>query len=127
MFRRSTYEQVGGYRAVFPVAQDLDLWMRVFGGRSLLRHAGGAVSGEAGRPARSLRHGAIEQIQATQSIMACAAARRAGKSEAEDLSALANRVGRVTGPRCWRPETLHGQRARSLLLFHCPHPKAKPT
>src|SRR5262245_21944801 len=29
MLRRSTYEQVGGYRAAFPVAQDLDLWMRI--------------------------------------------------------------------------------------------------
>ena len=29
MFRRETYEKVGGYRAQFDVAQDLDLWMRL--------------------------------------------------------------------------------------------------
>ena len=29
MFRRETYEKVGGYRAPFDVAQDLDLWMRL--------------------------------------------------------------------------------------------------
>lgn len=29
MFRRQTYEQVGGYRAEFKVAQDIDLWTRL--------------------------------------------------------------------------------------------------
>jgi glycosyltransferase involved in cell wall biosynthesis len=29
MFRRETFEKVGGYRAQFNVAQDLDLWMRL--------------------------------------------------------------------------------------------------
>jgi glycosyltransferase involved in cell wall biosynthesis len=29
MFRREAYERVGGYRAQFNVAQDLDLWMRL--------------------------------------------------------------------------------------------------
>lgn len=29
MFRRETYKKVGGYRAQFKVAQDLDLWMRL--------------------------------------------------------------------------------------------------
>ena len=29
MFRREAYEKVGGYRAEFDVAQDLDLWMRL--------------------------------------------------------------------------------------------------
>jgi len=30
MFRRDLYSRVGGYREVFRVAQDLDLWMRLF-------------------------------------------------------------------------------------------------
>lgn len=30
MFRRDLYEAVGGYRAAFRVAQDLDLWMRLY-------------------------------------------------------------------------------------------------
>ena len=29
MFRRRSFEKVGGYRAQFRVAQDLDLWMRL--------------------------------------------------------------------------------------------------
>ena len=85
MFRRSTYEQVGGYRAAFPVAQDLDLWMRVsevgrcFAMPEVLYQAK-LVPGSISATRR------FEQIQAAQSIMACAAARRAGKSEAEILT-----------------------------------------
>lgn len=30
VFRRDTYERVGGYRSEFPVAQDYDLWSRLF-------------------------------------------------------------------------------------------------
>jgi glycosyltransferase involved in cell wall biosynthesis len=85
MFRRSTYEQVGGYRAAFPIAQDLDLWMRVsevgrcFAMPEMLyqaKWAPGAIS--------ATRRD--EQLRATHSIVACAAARRAGRDEAEDLS-----------------------------------------
>jgi hypothetical protein len=85
MFRRSTYEQVGGYRAAFPVAQDLDLWMRIsevgrcFAMLEVLyqaKLAPGSIS--------ATRR--VEQLRATHSILACAAARRAGKSEAEVLS-----------------------------------------
>jgi glycosyltransferase involved in cell wall biosynthesis len=85
MLRRSTYEQVGGYRAAFPVAQDLDLWMRISEvGRCFampevlyqVKLAPGSIS--------ATRRD--EQLRATHSILACAAARRAGKSEAEDLS-----------------------------------------
>jgi glycosyltransferase involved in cell wall biosynthesis len=85
MFRRSAYEQVGGYRAAFPVAQDLDLWMRVSEvGRCLAmpevlyqaKLASGSIS--------AIRRD--EQLRAAHSILACAAARRAGKSEDEDLS-----------------------------------------
>ena len=85
MFRRSTYEQVGGYRVAFPVAQDLDLWMRVsevgrcFAMPEMLyqaKLAPGSIS--------AIRRD--EQLRAAHSILACAAARRAGKSEAEHLS-----------------------------------------
>ena len=85
MFRRSTYEQVGGYRAAFPVAQDLDLWMRISEvGRCFampevlcqVKLAPGSIS--------ATRRD--EQVLAAHCILACAAARRAGKSEAEHLS-----------------------------------------
>jgi glycosyltransferase involved in cell wall biosynthesis len=85
MFRRSTYEQVGGYRAAFPVAQDLDLWMRISEvGRCFampevlyqVKLAPGSIS--------ATRRD--EQLRATHFILACAAARRADKSETEVLS-----------------------------------------
>jgi glycosyltransferase involved in cell wall biosynthesis len=85
MFRRSTYEQVGGYRAAFPVAQDLDLWMRVsevgrcFAMPEMLYQARWAPDSIS-----AIRRD--EQLRATHSIVACAAARRAGRSEAEDLN-----------------------------------------
>jgi glycosyltransferase involved in cell wall biosynthesis len=102
MFRRSTYEQVGGYRAAFPVAQDLDLWMRVSEvGRCYampkvlyqVKLAPGSIS--------VIRRD--EQLRAAHSILACAAARRAGKSEAEHLnrwrSELAELRARTAGGR----------------------------
>jgi glycosyltransferase involved in cell wall biosynthesis len=84
IFRRSTYKQVGGYRAAFPVAQDLDLWMRV-------SEAGHCVAIPEVLYQAKLIPGSIsairrhEQIRAAQSILACAAARRAGKSEVDVL------------------------------------------
>ena len=85
MFRRSTYEQVGGYRAAFPVAQDLDLWMRIsevgrcFAMPEVLYQAK-LAPGSISATRRD------EQLRAAHCILACAAARRAGKSEAEHLS-----------------------------------------
>ena len=85
MFRRSTYEQVGGYRAAFPVAQDLDLWMRIsevgrcFAMPEVLYQAK-LAPGSISATRRD------DQVRAIHSILACAAARRAGKSEAEGLS-----------------------------------------
>jgi glycosyltransferase involved in cell wall biosynthesis len=84
MFRRSTYKQVGGYRAEFPVGQDVDLWIRLSElGQCLAipdvlyqaKWAPGSISA-------TRRH---EQIRAANSIRACAVARRAGKSEADVL------------------------------------------
>jgi glycosyltransferase involved in cell wall biosynthesis len=85
MFRRSTYEQVGGYRAAFPVAQDLDLWMRIseVGRCFAMPEVLYQVELAPGSISATRRD---EQLRATHSILACAAARRAGKSEAEDLS-----------------------------------------
>src|SRR5262249_20678225 len=103
MFRRSTYKQVGGYRAAFPVAQDLDLWMRISEvGRCFampevlcqVKLAPGSISATRRE----------DQLRATQSILACAAARRVGKSEAEalsrwqrELASLRAREARSTG------------------------------
>ena len=97
MFRRSTYEQVGGYRAAFPVAQDLDLWMRV-------SEVGRCVATPEMLYQAKLAPGSIsairrdEQLRSAHSILACAAARRAGKSEAEHLSRWQIELAGV-GPR----------------------------
>lgn len=80
MFRASAYRKVGGYRAEFPVAQDLDLWIRLSEvGKCLatpdvlyqLILAKGSIS--------HLRR--FEQIERTKVIFACAQRRRVGADE----------------------------------------------
>jgi len=119
MFRRPAYEQVGGYRAAFPVAQDLDLWMRVselgrcFAMPEVLYQAKLAPNSISA----TRRH---EQIRAAHSILACAAARRAGKSEAEHLtrwqSELAELRARVGS--C-RRRSSHSEHARFYYFIAC--------
>jgi glycosyltransferase involved in cell wall biosynthesis len=108
MFRRPTYEQVGGYRTAFPVAQDLDLWMRISEvGRCLsmpevlyqAKLAPGSIS--------AIRRD--EQLRATHYILACAGARRAGKSEAEDLSRWQLEFARAATGRRRSTDTEHAR------------------
>jgi len=100
MFRRSTYEQVGGYRADFPIAQDLDLWMRVsevgrcFTVPEMLYQA-------KWRPGSISATRRDEQLRAARSIVACAAARRAGRDEAEDLSRWQSELARLRARAAW--------------------------
>ena len=85
MFRRAAYEAVGGYRAVFRVAQDLDLWLR-------LAEVGKCLGIPDVLYQASLRLGAIshlrrqEQLRATEIQLECALARRAGGSDAAILA-----------------------------------------
>jgi len=104
MFRRSTYDQVGGYRAAFPVAQDLDLWMRLAEvGRCLAipdvlyqaKMTAGSISATRRR----------EQFRAALSILACAAARRARRSEADVLSSWESELAGLRGGRAHRRGT----------------------
>jgi glycosyltransferase involved in cell wall biosynthesis len=94
MFRRDTYRRVGGYRAAFPVAQDLDLWRRMAeigrceGTAAVLYHA-------------RLRRGSISQARRRQQtaakdlILRSSAARRKGEDDAAILQeAQALRSGR---------------------------------
>lgn len=86
MFSRQAYEQVGGYRSEFLVAQDLDLWMR-------LAEHGLCVADESLLYRAQLAPGRIgsirrdEQIQSARTILACAKARRAKQDEAAILAA----------------------------------------
>lgn len=85
LFRRSLYEDVGGYRAAFYFAQDIDLWIRLAErGRHVVMQD---ILYEASVTVGSLssanrRH----QFECARLIMECARARRSGESEAEFLA-----------------------------------------
>jgi glycosyltransferase involved in cell wall biosynthesis len=93
MFRRESYENVGGYRAQFVVAQDLDLWMRFaeiglcWGTPEILCEV--RLSKNSISSARK-----FEQNLSEKTIVRCAAARRSGR----DDSAL---VAKWTQRRKW--------------------------
>ena len=82
MFRRKTYEKVGGYRAHFDVAQDLDLWMR-------LAEVGTCwaipeVLCEFHLDVNSISAvRRYEQIRSAKVIVKCAEARRSGRDDSQ--------------------------------------------
>jgi glycosyltransferase involved in cell wall biosynthesis len=87
MFRRATYQAVGGYRPEFRVAQDLDLWMRLVE----QGHCGATpeVLYEAVWQAGSISHLRREQqVLATEAILECRERRRRGESERPVLDRL---------------------------------------
>lgn len=81
MFRRTAYEQAGGYRAQFPVAQDIDLWLRLRElGRCLGEERIGYVARiEAGSISARRRE---DQFRMAQLAVDCARARRDGRDDA---------------------------------------------
>lgn len=85
MFRTDAYFKVGGYRPEFPVAQDLDLWVR-------LSEVGECLAIPSILCRVVLAKGAIshlrreEQIERTAAILASAKKRRSGQSDSEVLS-----------------------------------------
>jgi glycosyltransferase involved in cell wall biosynthesis len=80
MFRRDLYEAVGGYRDVFRVAQDLDLWMRMYEQADML--AMPEVLYEARIYPDSISVGRRDmQVQTAELILEGARCRRGGKSE----------------------------------------------
>lgn len=80
MFVRDAYREVGGYRPQFRVAQDLDLWLRLYEIGSVI--ADPTLGYEA-----KLLPGAISairrtnQIETAEAILSCARARRGGLEE----------------------------------------------
>lgn len=122
MFRRETFEKVGGYREQFNVAQDLDLWVRLcevgvcWATPEILceRH----LSKDSISAARK-----AEQIRATGVILTCATARRTGQNDFE-LIARFTRKKKWRGLFCWRPQKLQEARfyyfVGSVLRHHQP-------
>jgi glycosyltransferase involved in cell wall biosynthesis len=108
MFRRETFYNVGGYRAQFIVAQDLDLWMRlsevgvcwaipeVLCERHLSKNSISAIR-------------RVEQLSATKLLVRCAAARRSGQGDSE-LLAKCTRRQRWHKLFCWSPQKLQEAR-----------------
>jgi glycosyltransferase involved in cell wall biosynthesis len=85
MFRRLTYEAVGGYREAFRVAQDLDLWLR------MVEHGEVVALPEILYEARfSLGSiSALEreaQLAAAEVALDAAKRRRSGRSDADELA-----------------------------------------
>jgi glycosyltransferase involved in cell wall biosynthesis len=93
MFTRAAYLKAGGYRSEFPVAQDLDLWLRL---RELGPCVGLAQVGyEAKLEAASISaRRRDEQLQLAALAIECARARSRGEDEVAILGAPRTRVSR---------------------------------
>ncbi len=93
MFRRSAYQAVGGYRAAFRVAQDMDLWVRLIEWGGCL--ATPEVLYQATWTLGSISHvQRVQQVLATRAIVACRTRRRRGEFEAPVRERLARDLAR---------------------------------
>jgi glycosyltransferase involved in cell wall biosynthesis len=85
MFRRDAYAAAGGYRAQFPVAQDIDLWLRMI-------DVGDCLGMDEIVYQSSLEQGSIsdlrrdKQVHCAKLAVECAIARRDSGSDASALS-----------------------------------------
>lgn len=88
MFRKDAYEQVGGYRASFYFAQDLDLWIRL---AEVGKHATlGEILYEASLTIGSISsHYRKQQVETARLILESARVRRAGIADEEVLQKAA--------------------------------------
>jgi hypothetical protein len=108
MFRREAYDNVGGYRVQFSVAQDLDLWMR-------LSEVGECRATPEVLCERHLSKNSIsairraEQLSATKLLVRCAAARRSGQDDSHLLAKFI-RQKRWHELFCWSPQKLQEAR-----------------
>jgi glycosyltransferase involved in cell wall biosynthesis len=91
MFRRGLYNSVGGYRAAFKIAQDIDLWTRLIevGTHCSLPRVMYRAS-VAKNSISMLRRG--QQLQATQAIIDC---KRARYLKGNDKSVITNYISRA--------------------------------
>ena len=93
MFRKSAYDDVGGYRSAFEVAQDIDLWSRMV-------EIGDCLATPDVLYVAKIAKGSItsvnrkQQMRATQAVQRCAEARKEGRDESEILEV----VNAIQGP-----------------------------
>ena len=85
LFRRSLYEDVGGYRGAFYFGQDIDLWIRLAerGRHVVMQDILYQASITVGSLSSANR---TQQFECARLIMECTRARRSGESEAEFLA-----------------------------------------
>lgn len=105
MFRKTTYLEIGGYRPILIVAQDIDLWLRLserglcFGLPEILYEARLSPESISAKQRRW-------QIKTNKIILECARLRRAGLNDTLLLNQYraANKVSSVQShrPECWR-------------------------
>lgn len=94
MIRSTAYRQTGGYRSAFYVAQDLDLWLRLYEiGKIIADKTIRYVA--AVHPADISRLYRKKQLQTTEFILEAARLRRLGREDSEIL----NRVGNARHTR----------------------------
>lgn len=94
MFRKADYESVGGYRAEFVVAQDLDLWLRLIEQGDLVALPEVMIQGEISPSSISGTSHAL-QVELREILVECARLRRRGESEVQQLQ----RASKVQRPR----------------------------
>jgi glycosyltransferase involved in cell wall biosynthesis len=105
MFRRDAYEKIGGYRAQFNVAQDMDLWIR-------LAEVGICWATPEILCQAELRKNSIsgsrrnEQVRAVKIIVKCAAARRSGVNDSALVAKWAQQRKSSLCILRWRPRRL---------------------
>jgi glycosyltransferase involved in cell wall biosynthesis len=109
VFRRSLYEQVGGYRAQFYLSQDLDLWIRL-GERGKFLIAPDILFQAIFSPASISGDLRSVQIAIATLILECARLRRAGLDE----EAALKRAGAI---RPERSKPSNANRARALYFI----------
>ena len=109
MFRLESYEKVGGYRAQFVVAQDLDLWMR-------LAEAGVCLATPQVLCEVHLRRNSVssarryEQIRSAKLIVKCAATRRSGFDDSALVAKWEQRQKLIQLLWRWIPQRLQEAR-----------------
>ena len=108
MFRRKSYEMVGGYRPQFRVAQDLDLWMRLSEVGVCWATPDVLCEVHLSRNSISATRRA-EQIRTARAIVKCAAARRSGRDDSKLVARWASQC-RSRHFSCWPPGRLQDAR-----------------